>query len=138
MREINLLKKQEEPKLTQELLDETFSVEIDELEKMELQELLEKIFPEVTKQDIQKLLENLTLEKVRDFFDNNMITEYKKKKHTGSYFSDFLEYLSVSVGGPIQSCNKNTVYLEIVLPDSDVKVHAQGCVGEKEALVKKN
>lgn len=110
--------------------------EEDQLEQMEIEDLLYFAFPDLTEKEINDLFKDFTLKKVRDFLEKNMITKFKKSTHTGGMYRNFLSYLSASCGSAIKVPRGNQVYLEMVIPDEDVKLQPNLVEGEKEVLIK--
>lgn len=99
--------------------------------------LLSWLFPSMPTTDRTILIEASSLEDVRFVLSQYLPNALKQAIHGGS--ADFIltDYVSMSVGGVIRDMSFwETVYLEIVMDDSEVIIPGYSCEGEKEVLTK--
>jgi len=98
-----------------------------------LPELASRVFPQLTISEIKPFLENLSFRNILPFVRNNIDPQYMRRRHTGSVAQKFSSLLSLSVGGiTTDHLGKNSVYLEMVMPDDKITPHPEGVEGEKE------
>ncbi len=98
-------------------------------------ELMSRVFPTLTPQETQSFLNDLSFRNILPFVQKNVDPLYMRRRHTGSVGQKFSSLLSLSVGGiTTDHLGKNTVYLEMVMPDDKITPHPEGVEGEKEVF----
>jgi len=98
----------------------------------EFKRVFSDVIPEAELEDV---ISNMTFARLIPLLDKYVPERYIKQVHTGSANQILSPYLSMSVGGVINQL-RSGVYVEIVMPDSEVVAHPEGVEGEKEVLTR--
>jgi hypothetical protein len=88
-------------------------------------------------EELDKLTQNLTYARIVPFLDKYIPQATMKLAHTGMLHQEFSPYLSMSAGGVISpAISQGRVYVELVMPDSQIIPNEIGVRGEKEVFTK--
>jgi hypothetical protein len=103
--------------------------------KPSLEEIIDTAFPNVSQEERARLTKPtyaIILPFIRKYVDQ----KYIGRRHTGSMLQKFSPFLGMSVGGPINPLfDERNVYIEMVIPDSQIIPHPEGVQAEKEVFI---
>ncbi len=114
--------------------------EWEDFKNLSLEELIERIFTGVSREERTELIKEPTYRIVLPFIRKRVAATYTRGRHTGSTLQRFSPFLGMSVGGPIRTLygwNEAYAYVEMIVPDHKIIPHPEGVQGEKEVFIER-